>query len=502
MKRILIASLVSLLLFSSLPFPVKAENKTTLNEQVIYDILVDRFNNGRQAPSEQVDVDDQSTYNGGDIEGVTKMLGQLEEHGFTAVSLSPIMENAERGYHGYWVEDFYEVEEEFGSMDDIKTLVSKAHDKGMKVILELPLNYIAKSSPLVEEKESEGWFKENEVEPIDATEWLEDVYVFDQENEAVQDYLFDVANYWMEETKADGFKLHAADQSSKTFLTELTAELKKKDPNFYFIATTLQGGADIDALKENENIDAIANEQFYKNMNEVFMKPDEPVSKVVEETELIGDYRDLLYVDNINTPRFSNNFGDFGRNRVTAWKLALAYLYLTPGVPIVYQGSEVPMFGPGYPENQYFVEFTSADPEVGKVFDQMSAMRKQFPQFTNGDMEQVAVNEGLSLLKRTYEDKSVYVAINNDSESHVVTIDDVNPEFQLRGLLHDDTIRANEDGEFLIGMERESVEVFIIQAKTGFNWNFIGFVIGVFVIFIGGIIILTMKQRKREKPQQ
>lgn len=499
MKRFMITSVVALLLFSTVPFSVKADNRTTLPEQVIYDILVDRFNNGRQAPSEQVDIEDHSTYNGGDIEGVTKMLGQLEEHGFTTVSLSPIMANAERGYHGYWVEDFYEVEEEFGTMDDVKNLVSKAHDKGMKVILELPLNYIAKSSPLVEGADKQDWFKENEVEPIDATKWLDDVYVFDQENEAVQDYLLDVATFWMEETKIDGIKLHAADQSSPGFLTMLTEELKKKDPNFYFIATTLQGDADVSSLIDNPNIDAIANEQFYKNMNEVFMQPDEPVSKVFEQTILTEDFRDLLYVDNLNTPRFSNNFGENGRNRVTAWKLALAYLYLTPGVPIVYQGSEVPMFGPGYPENQYFVEFTSADPEVGKIFEQMSAMRKQFPQFTYGDIEQVAVNEGLSLIKRTYDDKSVYVAINNDSESRVVKIDEVNPEFQLRGLLHDDTIRANEDGEFLIGMERESVEVFIIQAKTGFNWNFIGFVAGVFVVFIGAIIFLTVKQKRREK---
>lgn len=497
MKRLVMTSLVFMLLFSSLPLTAKAEDQTSLPEQIIYDILVDRFNNGRQAPSEQVDIEDQSTYNGGDIEGVTKWLGQIEEHGFTAVSLSPIMENAEGGYHGYWVEDFYEVEEEFGTMDDMKALVSKAHDRGMKVILELPLNYIAKSSPLVEEHED--WFKENEVEPIDATKWLDNVLVFDQENEDVQAYLLDVAKFWMDETKIDGIKLHAADQSSPAFLNMLTEELKKKNPNFYLIATTLQGETDVTALVDNPNIDAVANEQFYQNVNDVLKQPDKPVSQIYENTDLTGNHRDLLYLDNLNTARFSNNFGDYGRNRVTAWKLALAYLYLTPGVPIVYQGSEVPMFGPGFPESQYFVEFTSADPEVGKVFEQMSAMRKQFPQFTYGDIEQIAVNEGLSLLKRTYDDKSVYVAINNDSESRVVTIDDVNPEFQLRGLLHDDTVRSNEDGEFLLGLERESVEVYIIQAKTGFNWNFIGFVAGVFIIFVGAIIFLTIKQKRREK---
>src|SRR5699024_12806647 len=125
--------------------------------------------------------------------------------------------------------------------------------------------------------------------------------------EAVQDYLFNVAKFWMEETKIDGIKLHAADQSSPEFLTMLTEDLKKKDPNFYFIATTLQGDADVSSLIDNQNIDAIANEQFYESMNEVFMQPDEHVSKVCEQTDLTEEFRDLLYVDNLNVEPFLKN---------------------------------------------------------------------------------------------------------------------------------------------------------------------------------------------------
>src|SRR5699024_5825813 len=134
---------------------------------------------------------------------------------------------------------------------------------------------------------------------------------------------------------------------------------------------------------------------------------------------------------------------------------------------------------------QYFVDYSSADPDVKDVFSQMAAMRGQYKQFTHGDIEHVASNEGLSLFKRTYDDRSIYVAINNDGKSHTVKIDEIDPEFQLRGLIHDDTIRVNDDGEFLIGMPRESAEVFIIEGKKGFNWPFIGFIIAVFVVFVG-----------------
>src|SRR5690625_4673178 len=320
MKRFMILLLIiPFLLFSSVPIQVQAENNSTLPEEIIYDILVDRFNNGRQAPSEQVDIHDPYTYNGGDIKGVTDMLDSLQEHGFTTVSLSPIMENAKKGYHGYWIEDFYAVEEEFGSIEDLKKLVAEAHDRGMKVMLELVTNYVAKSSPLINDGDKQDWFMENEVEPIEATKWLDEVYVFDQTNEEVQDYLLDVAMFWMNEADIDGFKLHAADKANPSFLEKLASEIKKKNPNFYLIATTLQGNADVSHLLANENIDAVANEEFYRNMNEVFEKPDEPVSKVFENTKLTGNLRDLLYVDNKNTTRFSNNFGDHGRNRVTTW---------------------------------------------------------------------------------------------------------------------------------------------------------------------------------------
>src|SRR5699024_2697840 len=161
------------------------------------------------------------------------------------------------------------------------------------------------------------------------------------------------------------------------------------------------------------------------------------------------------------------------------------------------RSSDLPMYGPGFPENQYIVDFTSANPDLEKVFKQMAAVRKQFATLKEGDCEQVTTEEGCSLFKRTWDNETIYVGINNDSHSRTVTISEIEPNMQLRGLLHDDTIRANEDGDYLIGMERESAEVFVVRPNTGFNWGFIAFVAGVFIVFIGAIIYLTVKQKRR-----
>ena len=497
------------LLFMS-AVPVSAENDENdgndpdvriLQDEIVYHILVDRFNNGNQAPSDQVDLDDPYAYHGGDLQGITDMLQELDSEGFTAVSLSPIMENAENGYHGYWVDDFFDVEDEFGTMEDLKALIKEAHSLDMRVLLELDLNHIAKSSELANDESKENWFKESDVEPIDATEWLDEVLVFNQKNEDVAAYLNDVADYWMEETDIDGYTLHAADQYDPAFLQDLTSKIKEKHPNFYLIATALQEDAQVDSLFDNEDLDAISNPEMYEAMNDVFTKPDEPITNILQTYQKRDDDRSLLYVDNMNTPRFSNNFADQGRDAETTWKMALAYLYFTPGVPMIYQGSEIPMYGPGFPENQNMVEFTSSDPDLEDVFEKMASIRDQFPSLARGEIEQVAESNGMSLFKREYENELVYIAINNDSESHSVEIDEeeLTDEVQLRGLLHDDTIRKNNDGKFLIGMERESSEVFVIRDDTGFNWGFIAFVVGLLSLFVVFVIVMSVKQKKREK---
>lgn len=488
--------IIPFLLLSFFPHGVKGKQQHSLANEIIYDIIVDRFNNGGQAASDQIDLEDPLAYHGGDILGITKQLDYIQQYGFTAISLSPIMENAPGGFHGYWVEDFYTVEQEFGQIDDVKHLVEEAHSREMKVILELVINYVAKTSPLVEEHPD--WFQAVDVEPIPATEWLNEVVAFDQTNPEVQEFLIDVAKFWMEKTGVDGFKLHAADQTDESFLEQLTNELKTEDPHFFLIATTLQGNDDVDYLYDIEHLDAIANHEVHELMNEVFKAPNEPVNKLTDFRGDDASNRDLLFVDNKQTGRFSNHYSEQGRNDETAWTLALSYMFFTPGVPIVFQGSEIPTYGPEYPHNQYLVDFISADPDMEKVYERLSAIRKQFPALVHGDFEEIAVEGGFSLFKRTLDDETVYVAINNDTESRNVTIPGLGSGVQLRGLIHDDTIRERDNGEMLIGLNRESAEVFIIEPNTGFNWGFIAFVVGVLLAFIVIVIILSRKQKKRE----
>ncbi|HLS60524.1 MAG TPA: alpha-amylase family glycosyl hydrolase [Virgibacillus sp.] len=493
-KRLLL--LITFLLF--IANPIMAEEKPDINEEIIYDILVDRFSIGNQALNEHVRPDDPLAYHGGDIVGITKKLDHIEELGFTTIMLSPIMENVENGYHGYWVEDFYAVEEQLGTMEDMKKLVEEAHGRGIKIILEFAPNYVSIDHPFVNEADKAAWFKENKRKASPATEWLDEVAVFDTENDEVIDYLIDVGEYWLKETGVDGFKLHDADVSSELFLNRFAEDIKGKYPDVYLLAGISEENKHNEAILNEAYFDGKDNQAMLEKMNDVFTEPDKPVSVLYDELVEHSEQRNLLTVDNKNTARFSNNFADKGRNALTTWKLAMTYMYTTPGVPVIYQGSEVPMYGPGFPENQSLVEFTSIDQDLEEFYEQISSLRKEFPVLVHGDIELIDSSGAMSLFKRTFEGESIYVAINNDEETQTITLEDEDVESgqQLMGVLGDNLIRENSQGEFRVSVPRETAEVFIVEEDVGFNWWLIGFIVGVFVLFVFFINFASRNTKK------
>lgn len=496
MRRIAIITLTALLIFTNLNVVSAQKDDGQFQEQIIYDILVDRFNNGDFTIDKQVNIDDPKAYHGGDIQGVIKKLDRLKEMGITTISLSPIMKNAANGYLGYWIEDFYSIDEQFGSMDDFKELIKEAHKRDMKVVMEFVTNYVTASHPITDDPTKKDWIKKPEkTEP----EWLSNVVMLNQDNPEVAAYLQDVADFWMTETDVDGFKLHAVDQSSVDFLADFAKHIKDINPDFYLLGDILYTDDNREQLLEDTEIQAIDNVSRYEALTEVFINADHPVKDLYETWKNNGKPTDLIYVDNKYMKRFSQKFAEQNRNDLTVWKLALTYMYTTPGIPVIFQGSEIPMFGGNAEEAQMMVQFNSGKKELQEFHNRIASLRTHFPVLTHGDFEIIGSSGAMSVFKRTYKGESMYIAINNDSTSQSISVDDIASGKQLRGFLGDNIVRENEDGKFKIGLSRESAEVYSVEEDTGLNWGFISFIVGVFVLFALMIILLSRKQKKRNK---
>ncbi|MET8634318.1 pullulanase-type alpha-1,6-glucosidase [Streptomyces sp. NPDC004680] len=127
-----------------------------------YFVMPDRFADGDASNnrggltgsrlSTGYDPTDKGFYQGGDLKGLTKRLDYIKGLGTTAIWMAPIFKNqpvqgtgsdASAGYHGYWITDFTRVDPHFGTNGDLRTLISKAHAKGMKVYFDVITNHTA-----------------------------------------------------------------------------------------------------------------------------------------------------------------------------------------------------------------------------------------------------------------------------------------------------------------------------------------------------------------------
>ncbi|MFF0173871.1 pullulanase-type alpha-1,6-glucosidase [Micromonospora profundi] len=140
---------------------LKAADNTARAEQ-FYFVLPDRFANGDRRNDRGgltgdrlrtgFDRADKGFYHGGDLKGVIDKLDYIQGMGTTAIWLAPIFKNRpvqgkgddiSAGYHGYWITDFTQVDPHFGTMEEMKRLVKLAHQRGIKVYLDVIVNHTA-----------------------------------------------------------------------------------------------------------------------------------------------------------------------------------------------------------------------------------------------------------------------------------------------------------------------------------------------------------------------
>jgi len=122
------------------------------SDQVIYFIVTDRFNDGDPTNNDQgageYDPADGARYSGGDLQGITDKLDYIRDLGPTAVWITPPVANQwwdgsvnYGGYHGYWAENFKEVDRHYGDLQTYKDLAAGLHDRGMLLVQDIVLNH-------------------------------------------------------------------------------------------------------------------------------------------------------------------------------------------------------------------------------------------------------------------------------------------------------------------------------------------------------------------------
>lgn len=223
------------------------KDKTFSNKDIIYFIMTDRFFNGDKSNDYNADKNNPRAFHGGDFKGITQKLDYIKSIGATAVWITPVVENEDNGYHGYWAKDFYKTDPHLGTITDLKNLVKEAHKRNIKVIIDYVVNHTGYNTPWLTDGKHEGWFhpKKDILNYDDINEcengWLLGLPDLNQENPQVKKYLIDNALWWIKETKIDGMRLDTVKHVPKSFWIDFSKEIKSKYPAFYLLGEVWSG---------------------------------------------------------------------------------------------------------------------------------------------------------------------------------------------------------------------------------------------------------------------
>ncbi len=166
----------------------------------------------------------------GDFNGITGKLDYLKDMGVTGLWLMPI--NPSPSYHGYDVTNYLAVNPDYGTIADFKTLVSKAHNRGIRVIIDMVLNHTSSQHPwfiAAQDPNSpyRNYYIWSDTKPVYSGPWGEQVWyptttgyyyaIFSKSmpdlnfrNAEVTAQMENAVKFWLETTGIDGFRLDAA----------------------------------------------------------------------------------------------------------------------------------------------------------------------------------------------------------------------------------------------------------------------------------------------------
>ncbi len=463
MKKCCFAMIISMILFSTLPVNAAAEKKErSWQDESTYYLMIDRFNDGNSHNLGDVDALDPQAFNGGDFEGIIDKLDYIKGMGFTTISLTPVFKNEKRGFHGYLVEDFYKTDPHFGSLKTFQKLVSEAHKRKIKIIVDFPASRFGTDHPK---------------EAIRAAKW------------------------WIHQTNIDGYHLIGMDDLPAGYWTDFSREIKKEKRNFHLLGSIQSADPEVTNRYERTGVDGFENVSLKNDLRRGFAGTNQPLASLFKNWKQTRQNKNHPYLmgnflDSPFTTRFTKEIVANKQFPGSRWKMALTYLFTAPGIPIVYYGSEIALNGGEFPDNDRPMNFRT-DPELIDYITKLNEVRRHLPSLTRGTMEILYEKNGMMVYKRVYQGETTVVAINNTQKSQHVALTSTKLEDgkELRGLLNGDVVK-DRDKQYNLILDRDKAEIYVLKDKTGINMPLIGAnlaVIAAFLLFL----ILILKRRAR-----
>jgi neopullulanase len=481
-------------------------------QDMVYLIMPDRFCNGDTANDfvpnmEQTNRAKIDGRHGGDLQGIINQMDYIKELGVTSIWLTPFQEmNDKKGsYHGYGSSNFYEADARYTSgkrgaisnNEQYKKMVDAAHQKGLKVIMDIVLNHIGEGHSWQSHvPRIANWVHDSAICNFQMPT-LTDPYAtasdkismekgwfvpsmpdLNQDNPRMATYLIQNNIWWIKSADIDALRLDTAPFSEKHFLTKWANAIRKEFPSISIVgevwsiinqpnSTKYFQSSTTNKDKYSSQIPSVMDLPLWEAMIQGLQQNDatKPYYCLAQDYIYDAPQNNFILLGNHDMERYYTAIGQ----NFNKYKLGLIWLATMRGIPQTYYGDELCMTGnkgindgymrqdiPGFGDADALNIFTkkgytNADTAMqALVFNRnLWNWRKTNEIIANGKLIHYYPKNGVYVYKRFIGKKAVIVLLNFKNES--VTIDwnayaeIINKEAKINVLFSADTILQTID---------------------------------------------------------
>ena len=462
--------------------PGSAQRRGFDNRDAVYLITPDRFANAVPGNDNAPGLPDPANRtepfgrHGGDIAGIRKHLDYIAGLGFTQVWITPLLENAQpnQSYHGYAITDLYRTDPRFGGNDDYRALSREARARGVGLIMDVVLNHIGSEHWWMKDPPSADWInnggrftpdnhrrttiQDPHAAPGDRRGFLEGWFSeampdLNQRNPHLARYLIQNTLWWIEYAGLSGIREDTFGYSDTDFLSAWAKAVMDEYPNFAMVGEEWSPNAAVVAHWQRGKANPDGHVPYMTSMmdfpvhialRDALLRPEgwdggwTPLYEALANDFIYPDPGNLMvFAENHDTTRLLAHVdGDIG-----LWKLGVAYVATTRGVPQFYYGSEVLLRGP---KERHDGELRAdmpggwagdaADAFTGKGLNaaqrdaqdfvrKLFQWRKRTPVLHTGKLQHFAPADGVYVYFRYDGKDTVMVALNRNPEASALALD-------------------------------------------------------------------------------
>ncbi|OXM13239.1 pullulanase [Paenibacillus herberti] len=339
------------------------------DESRMYFVLTDRFMDGDASNNENVDKSHLEAYQGGDFQGLINKLDYIEDLGVNTLWITPIVDNIDfnkgtdfdgkqYGYHGYWAKDFTKLDEHLGDIEKFKELIDKAHDRGIKIMVDVVLNHTGyglkpgDTNPGVTEEDKARFAGMLRTDGLSADTdaikgELASLPDFITENPQVREQIIDWQTGWLERAKTsrgdtiDYFRVDTVKHVEETTWKKFKNELTELDPNFKLLGEYYGATADSDAgTLQSGQMDSLLDFSFNDRAKQFVEGDVEAVDVYLSERATKLDNTRMMgqFLSSHDEDGFLSNFVGGDKAKLMA---AAALQITAKGQPVIYYGEEL-----------------------------------------------------------------------------------------------------------------------------------------------------------------